>query len=523
MRVPVHVFAPETVLPPADALAVLERVAALECVVAPVVALPDLHHKPRLETPSSVAVATQDAIVLGLSSPSPGCGMALARTALTVEDVNEERLDALFACLAERLNPARARRGLSPDEVMDVLAHGAATSVSRYGFDASLLEHIEDRGDAFAAAGEEADIEAISRAVPAELCQIGQREFGLVGRGNHFLEMQAVVEVVDQRVARAWGLHVGQIVIMIHADSGHLGAFVGRLYAHRRKNTWLGRLREWRYKVPLHVREVRSWAEARRRWPYFSPRRWVPIPADSEEGQRVLCALRAATNYAYANRVAVLAVIRDVVREVWGNDLPAPALLWDATHNSIRREQVDGRELWVHRHNAARAVPPSENEVGRALSPAVDDVQRRMMARQATSLPYGVEDEVGRALSPAVDDVQRRIMRRQAASLPYGAGQPVLLPGTCRTSSYLCVAGEGVARTLRSVNHGAGRTTEQFAGEDDVGNITRLYTYTDGLEFLMFHLSDDGLQAVVQTLQADAIARPVVRLRPLAVLKGSKP
>jgi len=492
MRVPVHVFAPETVPPPADALAVLARVAALECVAAPVVALPDLHHKPRLETPSSVAVATRDAIVLGLSSPSPGCGMALARTALTVEDVNEERLDALFTRLAERLNPAHARRSLSPDEVMGVLAHGAAATVAHCGLDASLLEHIEDRGDAFAAAGEEADVEAISRAVPAELRQIGQREFGLVGRGNHFLEMQAVAEVVDQRVARAWGLHVGQIVVMIHADSGHLGAFVGRLYAHRRKNTWLGRLREWRYKVPLHVREVRSWAEARRRWPYFSPQRWVPIPADSEEGRRVLCALRAATNYAYANRVAVLAVIRDAIQEVWRDDLPAPALLWDAAHNSIRREQVDGRELWVHRHNAARAL---SSPLQRAL-PAQPDALASGPARQAASLPYGA------------------FVR---------TGQPVLLPGTCRTSSYLCVAGEGVARTLRSVNHGAGRTTEQFAGEDDDGSITRLYTYTDGLEFLLFHLSDDGLQAVIQALQADAIARPVVRLRPLAVLKGSKP
>ncbi|MBC7249499.1 MAG: RtcB family protein, partial [Anaerolineae bacterium] len=358
MRVPLHAFAPEAVPPSADALAVLEQVAALECVAAPVVALPDLHHKPRLETPSSVAVATQDAVVLGLSSPSPGCGMALARTSLTTDDLDEERLDALFARLAERLKPARAQLVLSSEEMMGVLIRGAAAAVSRLGFGVSLLDCMEDRGDAFAASGEEGKAEAIARAVPVELRQLGRREFGLVGRGNHFLEVQAVAEVLDERVARAWGLHTGQIVVMFHADSGHLGAYVGRLYAHRRKNTWLGRLREWRYKVALHMKGVHSWAEARRRWPYFSPRPWVPIRANSEEGQRVLCALRAATNYAYANRVAVLAVLRDVIREVWGEDLPAPVLLWDSVHNSIRREQVNGRELWVHRHNAARVVPP---------------------------------------------------------------------------------------------------------------------------------------------------------------------
>lgn len=467
-RVPIYIFTSDAVPPPADALALLKQVATLECVAAPVVALPDLHHKPRLETPSGVVTATQDAIVLGLSSPSPGCGMALARTALATEDMEEEQLDVFFAHLAKRLNPARVRETLSPDEIIDVLAHGAAAVVSRYGFSTSLLDHIEERGDAFAAASVQADAEAISRAVPVELRQLGRREFGLVGGGNHFLEMQAVAEVLDEGVARAWGLHTGQIVVMFHADSGHLGAYVGRLYAHRRKNTWRGRLREWQYKFSMHVRKARSWAEIRRRWPYFSPRRWAPVPANSEEGQQVLCALRAATNYAYANRVAILAAIRDAMREAWGNDLPEPALLWDATHNSIRREQVDGRELWVHRHNVARAVPPSQMSPG---SP---------FAR---------------------------------------TGQPVLLPGTCRTSSYLCAADEGAGRALFSVNHGAGRTAQQLAVPCD-GGLTRLYGYAGELEFLLSHLSDDGSQAVVQTLQTNAIARPVVRLRPLAVLKG---
>lgn len=471
MRVPVRAFSPEEVSPSAEVLALLKQVAALECVAAPVVALPDLHHKPRLETPSSVAVATRDAIVLGLSSPSPGCGMALARTSLTADDLNEERLDALFAHLAERLRPARARPLLSSEEMMDVLTRGAVAAASRFGFEVSLLDYMEDRGDAFAASGEEVNAEAIARAVPVELRQLGRREFGLVGRGNHFLEVQTVAEVLDERVARAWGLHTGQIVVMLHADSGHLGAYVGRLYAHRSKNTWLGRLREWRYKVALHMKGVRSWAEARRRWLYFSPQPWVPIRANSEEGQQVLCALRAATNYAYANRVAVLAVLRDVMREVWGEDLPAPVLLWDSTHNSIRCEQVNGRELWVHRHNAVRIVPP----------------------------------------------------RWMSGSAPFAdIGQPVLMPGTCQTSSYLCVAGEGAESTLCSVNHGAGWTAQRLAITYD-GGITRFYTYTGRLEFLLSHYSDDGPQAVVQALQNHAIARPVIRLRPLAVLKGSKP
>jgi tRNA-splicing ligase RtcB len=97
----------------------------------------------------------------------------------------------------------------------------------------------------------------------------------------------------------------------------------------------------------------------------------------------------------------------------------------------------------------------------------------------------------------------------------------VLLPGLEQTCSYLCAADEGSLHTLHSVNHGAGQSAQHLGRPLSRGGATRIYGYEEGLSEVRPHLSDDGPQAVLATLQEQAIVRPVARLRPLAVLKGS--
>ncbi len=450
-----------------QSLHMLERLNRSGLLARPPVALPDLHLKPALETPSSTATATRDTLVLGLISPSPNCGMALARTSLYADDVDDAALDALFDELAQRLPLKRHTPVLSPAETADMMLRGAKAAVERYDLPPSTPDYMDQRGNALPPGVDDQDV---LRAVPRALLEIGGWNFAQVGRGNHFLELQVVDEIHDETVARAWGLEEGRLVVMYHADSGLLGAFVGRLYAHRRKNTWRGRLYEWRIKLPFQLTAGSPGRILQRINYHIVPRRLTPIPADSEEGQRALLALQAAGNYAYANRLAVLAALRDSLRAVWGADSDSPILLWDAPHNSIRRETVDGQELWVHRHNAVRVEPPSQTS----------------------------------ARSPFTQ-----------------TGHPVLLPGTERTSSYLCAAGDGAVGTLHSAGHGAGHTARALGRSlDDVARFTCVYGYDDAPVEQRPHLSDDGVDAVLRALSTRDIARPVLRLRPVAVLKG---
>jgi RNA-splicing ligase RtcB len=102
-------------------------------------------------------------------------------------------------------------------------------------------------------------------------------------------------------------------------------------------------------------------------------------------------------------------------------------------------------------------------------------------------------------------------------------GQPLLLPGTSRTSSYLCVASEGADRTLYSAPHGAGTTVKQFekAGiskRDSRGRVTLRYDYSGSSAVEVEQLDDRGIDDTLETLRAADVVRPVARLRPFAVL-----
>lgn len=483
MRVPVRLFASPDLPPTPAEIAGLQQVAALPG-VAQVVALPDLHIKPSLETPSSTATATCDELILSLSSPSAGCGMALALTPLSESDLTPARLDALFARLAQAL-PIRRETSLPGfEDIRPVLLHGAAAAVERLGLDPALLAATERGGHAggYASASHSAGPDELLRALPGWFLPLAAREFGSIGRGNHFLELQVVEDLLDPAVAAAWGVQAGQVVAMYHADSGRLGSLAGRLYAFRRKNTARGRLLELRYKTAFHLRQAGSPGEMQARLAaYFLPRRHVALPAGSELARLALLALAAASNYAYANRVAILAALGEALAGVWGPAAGQARLLHDVSHNSIRQEVVRGEPLWVHRHNASQALPAGH---------------------------------------PGL------------AGGPFAAtGQPVLLPGLDRTHSYLGVAAAGAADSLYSVDHGAGRSALRLAhatagrspeaGRTGQAAVTRLYGYESGLVAERPHLSSAGVDEVLAILQRSDLALPVARLRPLAVLKDT--
>lgn len=465
MRVSVQVFAsPQLPLSEAEQAA-LKQLSELPH-VEKIVALPDLHVKPHLEAPSSLAVAVRDHLVPGFSSPSPNCGMALALSGLDWKDVSKEQLDDLFVKLADRLPLKPPSPMLTIREMEDVLIYGPRAVLDRFGFEESILE-VMDQGIS-PLEEKEFTKEDVLKAVPDDLREIGRRMFGTVGKGNHFLELQVVDQIVNPQIAHTWGVHKGQVVFMFHADSGYLGAFVGRLYSHRLKNTWRGRLFEWRVKLPFHMRNGSKRRFLNRVHSYMVPRRYTFLPAGSEEGRRTRLGLWAAGNYANANRLAVLAALRQTLQEVWDDQSLALFLLWDAPHNSIRPEQIEGETLWVHRHNAVRVTPK-------------------------TDLPAG--------------------------SRYAGTGHPVLLPGTERTISYLCASGEGAGRALFSADHGAGRSALRLGRMKD-GSFTRVYGYEGEPVVTAIHISNDGVQEVLEVLESAGIAYPVAALRPAAVLKA---
>ena len=468
----VRVYAGPRSQPEPAALQRLLYISRLPWVAEPVVSLPDLHWKARLETPSSSAVATATDIVMSFSSPSQNCGMNLLTTPLGEADLSDGLLDALMDSLRAKLPRRRRNAALTRDEVLEYVRKGAPAAAHRFGMDPAACATMEAGGNTLA--GKVPSKREVSSVVDEQSLEMGRFSFAYIGGGNHFLELQVVTQIMDAEACRVMGLHEGQLVAMFHTGSERLGHDLGRLYSWRSKTEPSRRRKLFWRKVALHLmRDVGGVADLRRRWEYhFSRQDYVAVPADSREGKRLRLTLKLAANYGYANRLAVTGLIQEAFRASLGRRELTLGLVADLSHNTIMREQIAGKDLWVHRHNAARTVGPA-------------------------GLPEGH---------------------------PYRAiGQPVMVPGTNRTSSFVVVGRDGSESSLYSVDHGAGRTVERF---EEAGLLsprpgtTRKYTYGSPTPELLPYLSDEAVEEVMSVAIAGNIASPAARLRPVAVLKA---
>lgn len=151
------------------------------------------------------------------------CGVRVLRTNLTEEDVRpklKELVDTLYYNVPSGLG-STGKVKLSIQELDKVLDTGVEWAISRgYGW-AEDKEHIEERGS-----WSLADSSKVSQTAKRR----GAEQLGTLGSGNHFLEVQVVERVFDERIAKAYGLFEGQVVVMIHTGSRGLGHQVASDY-----------------------------------------------------------------------------------------------------------------------------------------------------------------------------------------------------------------------------------------------------------------------------------------------------
>jgi tRNA-splicing ligase RtcB len=203
-------------------------------------------------------------------------------------------------------------------------------------------------------------------------------------------------------------------------------------------------------------------------------------PVRSPEGEAYLAAMAAAANYGRANRQLLSVAARRAFARTVGTD--RLELLYDVSHNLAKLEThvVDGRPrlLCVHRKGATRALPPGH-----------------------PSLPTDLVT----------------------------IGQPVLVPGSMGTASYVLV-GEPGGGAFHSTCHGAGRSMSRTAARKRTsGGALRRELAAAGIEVRA--ASNRGLaeeapfsykdvDAVVETVERAGLARRVARLVPIGVVKG---
>ena len=151
---------------------------------------------------------------------------------------------------------------------------------------------------------------------------------GTIGSGNHFVEVQEVVEVFDAARARAWGLRVGHAAFMIHSGSRHVGKHVGGIWRAKAREAW-----------PRGVRYPESAI--------------FPLSVAATPGlvADYLAAQAAAAYYGTLNRIVLAELLVAALGEALsGVDTP---LVYDLPHNLTLAHHT--RDMWISRKGACPA------------------------------------------------------------------------------------------------------------------------------------------------------------------------
>ncbi len=340
MRVPVRIHATPRLFESMEA-GVFEQicnVASLPGVVSPVCCMPDGHRGYGFPI-GGVAAMDPDSGVI-----SPGgigfdinCGMRLARTSLSVDEVRPRRkelIDRLAAQVPAGTGGAGALK-LSRSEFCELLEKGAGWCLEHGFATPADLERTEDGGCLAGADAGKVSAKAIER---------GLTQVGTLGSGNHYLEIQSIEErdIFDAESANTLGVGTpGQCTVMIHCGSRGFGHQVASDYLE----TFLQVMRP-KYGLDVHDKQLAC------------------APFRSPEGQDYFSAMACAVNMAFANRQMILHRVRSVFAEVFGKSADDLGMtqVYDGIHNTAKLEthRISGknRQLLVHRKGATRAFPP---------------------------------------------------------------------------------------------------------------------------------------------------------------------
>jgi len=315
------------------ALQQLSNVCCLPGVIEPVIALPDAHFGYGLPMGAVAAFDAEEGIISsGLCGFDINCGVNSLRTNLPYKEVKEkikELVPALFDSIPCGVG-AKGKLRLNPEEVKQVLINGCEWAVEKgYGVKEDLA-HLEENGKM-----ENADPSKVSDMAKKR----GGPQLGTLGAGNHFLEIQKVTDIYDDK-AKEWGINdKDQTLIMLHCGSRGFGHQVASDYLKIQEQA---------------VKKYNIW---------IPDKQLVCAPSNSKEGLDYFAAMKCAVNYSFTNRLVMTQWIRETFEKVFKKDWESMDMhtIYGLCHNVVKLEEhtVEGKKkkLFVHRKGATRSFP----------------------------------------------------------------------------------------------------------------------------------------------------------------------
>jgi tRNA-splicing ligase RtcB len=459
MRVPGIIYANDKIyqlLKNDESAKQVANVACLPGIVNYSLAMPDVHWGYGFPIGGVAAFDLESGIV------SPGgvgydinCGCRLVATGLELKDI-KDKIENLTTALYQGIPSGVGSKGsvkLSGKDQKKVLEEGSAWAVKN---GLGLMDDLEATEDGGAMAG--ADPEQVS----ARAMERGKQQLGTLGSGNHFLEIELVQEIFDEKVAEVFGLRKGQIAVMIHSGSRGLGYQVCDDY------------------LALMVKHA---AETGIELP---DRQLACAYLKTQRGKQYLSAMACAANYAWANRQILMHLTKEIFEKTLRlspKDL-AMRLVYDVCHNIAKIESFDvegkTKKLCVHRKGATRAYPAGHEAV---------PVRYRSVGQ-----PVLIPGDMGTGSFVLVG--QEKAMEETFGSACHGAGRVM-----SRTQATKVSQGRSISRELADQGVLVMASSKGTLREE----MPEAYK---------------NLQDVVQVMHDSGISKKVARLKSIACIKG---
>jgi tRNA-splicing ligase RtcB (3'-phosphate/5'-hydroxy nucleic acid ligase) len=337
IRVPVRFFASRSLLNDSLADKSIEQainVSTLPGLVDAVVVMPDMHQGYGFPIGGIAATDPDDGVI------SPGgigydinCGVRLLASQITREEINDWLPD--LATMINQYCPSgvgvKSDLTLSKRDLAEACVKGAKWAKAEGYATAEDLKYTEENGCLEGANPDKLSERALDR---------GRTQLGTLGSGNHFIEVDLVTEIFDQKAARAMGLFQGEIAVQIHTGSRGFGHQICTDYVRRLQPS----IRKYGIALP--------------------DKQLVCAPIDSPEGQDYLGAMRCGANYAFLNRQLLANKVREAFEGVLSGKVENWHLrqVYDIAHNigKFENHQVGEhtKTVCVHRKGATRAFGP---------------------------------------------------------------------------------------------------------------------------------------------------------------------
>ncbi|MDV3243764.1 MAG: RtcB family protein [Nitrososphaerales archaeon] len=344
MNVPAKLYASKRLLESMDS-GVIEQVTNVAClpgIVRYSYAMADAHWGYGFPIGGVAAFDTEKGVI------SPGgvgfdinCGMRLIRTNLRYAEVKpkiRELVDLIFQLVPAGVG-VKGSQGFTRSQMGDITSLGVRWCAENDLAWEDDPEHVEEGGYIKGADIGKVTGQAISR---------GVSQFGTLGSGNHYLEIQVVDpdRFLDPSLAKSFGIvHEDQVMVMVHCGS--------RGFGHQICTDYLRSFETGMKRFGIQVKD----------------RDLACLPFNSKEGKDYYSAMACAANFAFVNRQIIVNQVREAFQRVFHRDSESMDmhLIYDVCHNvaKVERHSYDGTtsEVVVHRKGATRSFGPGHPDV----------------------------------------------------------------------------------------------------------------------------------------------------------------